>query len=190
MSPCGYHIALRIGFAFPLIEYNEWPTGWVDHYTSQRLVLRDPAVRWVYSHTGVTRWSDMCDPDRHKVFAQAARFGLTYGAAVACRDDGPRGLRSFGVFARPDREFHNEELEWLLRQVEGLHAARKPPQNLTKAELEALRMVRDGLRHKEIAYDLGVSEGAIKQRLRNAKLKLDASTAAQAASIANDYGLL
>lgn len=49
-----------------------------------------------------------------------------------------------------------------------------PPTNLTKAELEALRMVKDGLLVKEIANILGVSEGAVKQRLRNAKSKLGA----------------
>jgi LuxR family transcriptional regulator len=65
-----------------------------------------------------------------------------------------------------------------------------PPTNLTMAELEALRMVKEGMRLKQMAHALGVSEGAIKQRLRNAKLKLGASTGAQAATRASDYGLI
>lgn len=70
------------------------------------------------------------------------------------------------------------------------HSEMAPPTNLTKAELEALGMVRDGKRLKEIAHVLGVSEGAVKQRLKNAKLKLDAKTGSQAAALAAQHGLI
>ena len=55
---------------------------------------------------------------------------------------------------------------------------------------QALRMVRDGLLLKEIAAWLGVSENAIKQRLKNAKLKLGAKTISQAVSISVTYALI
>jgi len=51
-------------------------------------------------------------------------------------------------------------------------------------------MVREGLRLKQIAHDLGVSEGAVKQRLKNAKSKLGANTSAQAAAMVADFGLI
>jgi LuxR family transcriptional regulator len=51
-------------------------------------------------------------------------------------------------------------------------------------------MVRDGKRLKEIAFDLGVTEGAVKQRLKNAKIKLGAKTGTQAAALASQYGLI
>ena len=51
-------------------------------------------------------------------------------------------------------------------------------------------MVKDGKRLKEIAFELSVSEGAVKQRLKNAKLKLGAKTGTQAAALANQYGLI
>lgn len=78
-------------------------------------------------------------------------------------------------------------LEGLLRK---LHSDKAPPTNLTEAELEALRMVKAGLRLKQISHDLGVTEGAIKQRLKNAKTKLGAKTGAQAATLASDFGLI
>lgn len=190
ISPVGYHIALRIGFAFPLAEVNEWPQPWIDHYTAQRFVLRDPVMRWVYGHIGATRWSEIADPDPDQVLRQAAAFGLRFGAAVSCRDEGAKGMRSFGIFARQDREFTDAELQALLAHVTAMHDEKAPPQNLTGAEVEALSMISDGLRQKEIAYRLGVTEGAIKQRLRNAKIKLNASTAAQAAAMAREYGLI
>lgn len=190
IASAGYHIALRIGFAFPLVEINEWPQRWIDHYTAQRFVLRDPVMRWVYAESGVCRWSEIDDPDPDHVLRQAAAFGLRYGAAVACRDAGLRSIRSFGAFARNDREFTDDELRQLLKHVKALHDEKAPPKNLTAAELEALSMVRDGLRHKEIAYRLSVTEGAVKQRLRNAKTKLNAQTAAQAATLAREFGLI
>lgn len=190
LAPGGYHIALRIGFAFPLVEMNAWPPAWVDHYIAQRLILRDPVIRWVYAHEGSIRWRDLDGPDPARVLAQARDFGLAYGVAVACRDKGAGGLRSFGAFARSDRDFTDAEMAQLESHVRALHGTNTPPQNLTKAELEALCMVSRGLRQKEVAFELGVSEGAIKQRLRNARTKLDAATAAQAARKARDFGLI
>jgi LuxR family transcriptional regulator len=51
-------------------------------------------------------------------------------------------------------------------------------------------MVRDGLLLKQIAARLGVSEGAIKQRLKSAKFKLGSKTSSQAVSAAVGYGLI
>ena len=70
------------------------------------------------------------------------------------------------------------------------HAALSPPTNLTEAELEALRMARGGMLLKEIAHQLGVSEGAIKQRLKSAKVKLDARNSTHAIAKATQFGLI
>lgn len=190
LAPAGYHIALRIGFAFPLVEINEWPQKWVAHYTEQRFTMRDPVMRWVYAETGTIRWADLLNDDPYHVIRQAAAFGLRHGAAVSVKDKGDSALRSFGVFARVDRDFQDEELTLLSRHVAARHEQLAPPSNLTAAELEALSMMREGLRQKEIAYQLGVTEGAVKQRLRSAKKKLGAQTAAQAAAMALDFGLI
>ena len=110
--------------------------------------------------------------------------------AIAVFDDNAAGLRSFGSFLRDDREYQDDEITRLHAHVEHLHHDREPPTNLTQAELEALRMVKDGLRLKQIAHELGVTEGAVKQRLKNAKLKLGAATGTQAATLARGYGLI
>lgn len=55
-----------------------------------------------------------------------------------------------------------------------------PPENLTEAELEALRLLKAGLLMKEVAHELGITESAVKQRLKNAKTKLSARTTTQA----------
>lgn len=186
----GYYLALRVGFAFPMEEVNALPPEWVEHYTHERFMLHDPVIRWVYSNSGAIRWSEITLPDDRKVLRQAEQFGLRYGVAICCFDNNPEGQRSFGTFVRPDREFEDREIRGLTGLVNRLHYEKAPPTTLTMAELEALRMVKQGMRLKQIAHVLGVSEGAIKQRLKNAKIKLGAATGTQAATKASDFGLI
>ncbi|MGR3466223.1 helix-turn-helix transcriptional regulator [Limimaricola sp.] len=187
VAPVGYYIALRIGFAFPLEEINHLPQPWIDLYISERLMLDDPAVRWAYAQQGVSRWSALDDP--LGIFAKAWRLGLRYGAVVAVSDEAS-GMRSFGIFLRDDRELSDRELGVLEGMLLGLHEGAAPPSNLTQAEIEVLRMVKNGYRLKQIAHALGVTEGAIKQRLKNARTKLGANTATQAATLAAGFGLI
>ena len=190
LAPSGHYIALRIGFAFPLEEVNALPAAWVEHYTNHRFMLFDPIIRWSYSNVGACRWSEIPLDDPKKVIAQAQTFGMRFGATVSVFDGGMDAQRSFASFARSDREYTDLELKLLKAYLTRRHSEMAPPTNLTKAELEALSMVKDGKRLKEIAFELNVSEGAVKQRLKNAKLKLSAKTGTQAATLASQYGLI
>ena len=190
LAPSGHYIALRIGFAFPMQEVNALPQDWVEHYTVQRFMLDDPVIRWIYSNTGAARWSEIDIPDPRQVFRQARAFGMRFGVAICCFDGNSEGLRSFGSFARGDREFEAGEIDQLSAYVTRLHYEMAPPSTLTQAELEALRMVKSGLRLKQIAHNIGVTEGAVKQRLKNAKIKLGAKTGTQAATMASKFGLI
>jgi LuxR family transcriptional regulator len=190
VAPGGYYLGLRVGFAFPLEELNRLPQPWVDHYTRARFMVADPVIRWCYAHTGVIRWSDITIDDPRQVIAQARAFGLRFGVAVSIFDSQRGGPRSFGMFVRGDRDFLEGELDFLEREVQRLHVEKAPPTNLTAAEIMALQLVRDGKRLKQIAWELGVTEGAVKQRLKNARLKLGAKTGAEAISRATGFGLL
>ena len=190
IGSAGFYVALRVGFAFPLDECNQYPPGWVEIYTQDGLMLRDPVVRWVYENTGTIRWSQLAEHDPHGVFARARAFGLNFGVAISCPSHGSNNERSYGSFARADRELSDDEIAQLRDLLQSLHDRAVPPLSLTEAELEALRFVKDGLRLKEIAYRIGVSEGAIKQRLSGAKKKLGARTNSHAATLALEYRLL
>ncbi len=189
-AQAGFYIALRVGFAFPVEEINNLPDAWVSHYTKQRYMIFDPVIRWVYSHTGTTRWSELALDDPKGVLKQAQVFGLRYGIAVSHFDGNQQGQRSYGIFTRSDREFTDLETKFLYAFVQRRHQETAPPTNLTNAELSALRMVKDGMRLKQIAHEIDISEGAVKQRLKNAKLKLEANTSTQAAAIASQFGLI
>ena len=183
-------MALRVGFASPVEELNHLPSEWVTHYTRQRFMLFDPVVRWVHANTGTAKWSELGDDDPKGILKQAQTFGMRYGVAISVFDGNAQGQRSYGYFARSDREFTATETELLHSYLSRRHLEMAPPTNLTTAEIEALRMVKDGMRLKEVAHALGVTEGAIKQRIKNAKAKLNANTSSQAATIAAQHGIV
>lgn len=190
LAPAGYYLALRVGFILPLAERNTMPQAWIDRYTRLGYLVHDPVIRWVYGNTGTIRWSAIDLSDPRGVLREAAEYGMRFGVAVCCPPTQDTGQRSFATFARSDREFTDAEAGELHARVTALHIAATPPTTLTRGEIEALSMMRDGLLLKEIAGRLGVTEGAIKQRIRSAKEKLNAKTASQAVSCAAGYGLI
>lgn len=181
-APAGFYTALRVGFSFPEEELNQLPDLWVEFYTTHGLVVHDPAMRWAYSNTGAALFSQMTLPDPHQVRAHAAVFGMAFGAVVSVLTPQDRGRRSYGLFFRDDRDFSSLELQALERQLTDLHHGGE--RGLTNAEIEALKLQSQGLRLKQIAAELGISESAVKARLNNVKRKLGAKTQSQAASIA------
>ena len=61
-----------------------------------------------------------------------------------------------------------------------LHEATDPPDSLTEAQKEALRLIADGHRHTAAAAKIGISESALKARLTSARDRLMARTTAEA----------
>jgi len=190
ISPAGFYVAIRVGFSFPEEEMNELPENWVEFYTTHGLVVHDPAMKWVYANTGAVRFSEIALPDPHHVRERAIVFGLNHGAAVSLTTPADRGRRSYGLFFRDDRDFEASDLVELQAIVSRLHSGTEVEHVLTAAEAEALKMQSEGLRLKQIAHEIGISESAVKARLNNAKRKLGAKTLSQAASIASARRIL
>ena len=189
VSPAGSYVAIRIRFAFPLFEDNRFPDAWVNEYTANGFMLFDPVVKWMYQNTGTSTWSALQADDALGILPAAQSYGMHFGTVISLLDS-DTGERSYGSFARGDREHTPDECARLRSYIEELHTAKTRPSALTDAETEALRFVRDGMRFKQIAYILGISESAVKARLTNAKRKLKARTSVQAVAIASEHGLL
>lgn len=190
LAPAGHYIAIRIGFAFPMVEHNCLPEAWVREYTVSGLLVHDPAIAWAYKNSGHVRICELAAGDSQGVLELAKYHGLNFGAVVCCVDGDEAGGRSFAMFFRSDRDYTTSELDDLYAKLLATHRAHLPPKNLTEAELETLHLVKNGLLMKEIASVLGVSESAVKQRLRNARLKLKAKTGSQAAARATMLGMI
>ncbi len=187
LAPAGYALGLHIRFASAHIMSQTYDMAWIERYTSRGYMLCDPIVSWGFSATGSVRWSELNFPDPHDVLGQAKEFGLNYGVAVA---HGQTSSRSIGGFARGDREFTSDEIEKIVETVKLLHKEATPPDSLTAAQRHALRLVASGCRHAEAAALLGISESALKARLKSARDRLYARTTAEAIQRAREYRLL
>ena len=190
LAPAGFYVAIRVGYAFPMVEYNHLPAAWVREYTVSGLIVHDPAMVWAYRNCGITRWGELGANDSQGVIELARAHGLNFGAVASFLDAGDAGQRSFGFFFRSDRDYKTEEMQLLNELLIQSHLAHARPRNLTAAELETLSLVKNGLLMKEIACLLGISESAIKQRLKSARVKLNAKTGSQAAARATMLGMI
>jgi LuxR family transcriptional regulator len=186
-APAGYFVGLHIRFTAPLFTFQTYDQAWIDHYTENGFVLRDPMTAWGFSTTGNIRWSDPSLPDPFGLFKEAAGYGLTYGVTVAC---GPIRSRTIASFARSDREFHDAEIAAITAIVHRLHDMTEPPEELTKAQVEALRCIAGGDRFAAAAVRLGISESALKARITSARIRLMARTTAEAIQRAKDFRLI
>lgn len=187
LSPAGFSAGLHIRFASPLIYVRTYDENWLKIYDDNAYALRDPLVFWGLGVKGATRWSEIKLPDPFNILVQARAYGLTFGAVMSC---GPITSRTIVGIARNDREFLDEEIEEATRIVAALHDTAEPPTELTRAQIEALRLLADGDRHTAAAAKLGISESAFKARLQSARTRLGARTTAQALKKAREYQLL
>lgn len=187
LAPAGYTAGVHIRFASPLYLRSTYPQEWQDVYADNAYSLRDPLVFWGISKSGKTRWSEISLPDPFGVMEKAASYGLKYGAVVSC---GKITSRTIVGVARSDREFTDAEIAAVEEVALGLHDVTEPPEDLSAAMIEALRLVGDGYRHKAAAAELGISESALKARLSSARERLGARTTAEALRMAREYRLL
>jgi LuxR family transcriptional regulator len=187
IATAGYFVGLHIRFTSPLLAFQTYEQAWVDHYTNNGYVLRDPMTAWGFSTTGYIRWSDRRLMDPFGLFAEAATYGLNYGMTVA---HGPISSRTIASFARSDREFEDDEMACVSDIVIRLHDITEPPDSLTQAQIEALKLIAQGDRYAAAAAKLGISESAFKARLNSARQTLLARTTAEAIQRAKDYRLL
>lgn len=149
--------------------------------------MRDPMTAWGFSTEGAARWSEIDVPDTFGIMSEAASYGLKYGVHVAF---GPISSRTIAGLAHGDREFTDAERDRAERIVARMHAMTEPPEKLTQAQVEALRLVAAGDRHAAAAAKLGISESALKARLTSARQRLMARTTAEAIQRAKDARLL
>jgi len=181
IGPSGLVIAFNVSWIGPEFLHNEFPQDWRDEYESYHYAMFDPIFHWIRKNTGIARWSEVDLPDVRSVNEKAKKHGLVYGA-IACRKTS--NGRSFITVGRADRELTGDELKRLddimVEWVAVVHE--RPP--LSSVEIETLSLVRNGLAHKDIALELGISVGTVKKRLRRVRSAFKSKTISEAVSIA------
>jgi LuxR family transcriptional regulator len=71
-----------------------------------------------------------------------------------------------------------------------MHRETAPAVNLTKTQAEALRLMASGRTTAQAAADLGITERALKNRLKTASERLQTRSLAETIQIATEYKLL
>ncbi len=130
----GYAMGLHINFTTPAFFFQSYPRPWLEHYSQAGLLVNDPTVSWCFENTGFCRWSDMDDPAG--ILKQAAEYGMRYGIVYATTSG---GSHSMSGFARPDREYNEEEIAELVERVETLHEATRDQKALAPGTVEQLK---------------------------------------------------
>ena len=71
-----------------------------------------------------------------------------------------------------------------------IYGGNADPESINIKQNILLKLLKAGLLIKEVAFEIGISEAAVKQRLRSAKDKLGARTTPHAVSVASEFGLI
>lgn len=187
IGPAGYAMMLHLrGLSCRLIE-RTYPPKWIEHYNANGYALRDPIIGWCIEHVGMIRWSNPDLPDPYGIMERAGGFGLKFGASVSL---GPRDCRSIISVARSDRELQTDELDALDKLGRHIHQLLPSEMELTVKQREAIECVAAGMRMKQAAAFIGISDSALKIRFRSIREKLSARTNAEAIQRAKDYDLI
>lgn len=189
LAPAGYFIGLRAGFIFPRFRMSTLSMAWVETYSRHGWFLEDPALRWSQETSGTIRWSELASRDPAGLIPLSAEFGMRFGAIISYH--GSLTNRSYGLFFRNDREYLDHELAQMHVHLEEKHAAFAPPSApLSTKEVLTLKHMKEGRRIKGTAHALGITESAVKLRLKRARTKLGVATGSHAVIKAAMLGLL
>ncbi len=124
--------------------FQTYSKRWLDTYSSEGLVLRDPVARWGLQNIGRVRWSELEAIDSGGVMERAKDFGLMNGVAIAMVIS---GSRSIAGFSRADREYDDAEIAEMEERVAELHRLTGGPGGLSESDQNALTALSVKLTH-------------------------------------------
>jgi DNA-binding CsgD family transcriptional regulator len=193
IAPAGYTLTLNVKNLTPQFYVSNYPDLWIEKYTSARYVMFDPVALWSLVNCGRTRWSEINVGFRttgQRVFEEAKKFGLNFGAACVLRNEKSNRQKCAIFAARTDREFNDSEMQMLEHFLNTTMDRVGAFAGLTEIELETLRDLASGMTHGEIAVLRQISSATVKKRIERARVVLRARNAIHAVSIATKRGLI
>ena len=144
LAPAGYALAFHVDQMRPSFLLHAYPEAWTTIYARKALVMVDPVVAWGLSQEGVCRWSDLTE-DPSGVMTLASENGLKFGCVCSV---GTVELRTFGGFARSDREFTSNEIDELNAILSELKVTSLSARDLSEEAKQAL--LRTTIRYSKV----------------------------------------
>jgi DNA-binding CsgD family transcriptional regulator len=181
------------------------PTAWLNRYHTENYYEIDPFYHYCGStFQPISTGAAYADQHREltaaqrNLIAEAAEFGINAGFSSTeeiMRDQHYAGwnIGSSLTRAEVDELRQAKELELRLAAHHAhlkLKRANLQKRVLSMREWECLSLLAQGLRNKEIARALNISPAAVELYLKNARLKLGASTREHSVALATARGLL
>jgi LuxR family transcriptional regulator, quorum-sensing system regulator SdiA len=136
LAPTGFAVALHVRFTTPTFLFQTYPKEWIDLYSQNGYVMRDPTVHWGFENTGTVRWANLVALDGDGIMQKAAGFGMVHGFTAAVD---VRGNRSLGSFTRGDRDFTDEGIDRIAGRMARLHDLTATAGTLSANTRDALR---------------------------------------------------
>lgn len=128
--------------------------------------------------------SDLTDED----IAEAMQLGIT---GIVLKESASQQLLSCLDTVAAGRQWFDPEVA---RRAMATVGWQVPPRRacdlLTRRELDVARLVARGMRNKEVARELTITEGTVKMYLHNVYDKLDIASRVELANVAREQGLL
>lgn len=187
IAPAGYAAGLKLRFSGPALVRDTYPAKWTKYYADSLMAFWDPVVVWSLANTGQIRWSALKIPDPMGVMQQARSHGLNYGVVISL---GKLSKRSLLGIAHSEREFTCDEIGRAVEIFTRIHKIVTEQKALTKNQLEALRLIAGGDLYSAASNKLGISESALKARLKSARIRLNARSTVEAITRAKEQNLL
>ncbi len=141
----GFSLALHVRYAAPAFLLQSYPKEWIEIYSREGMVLRDPTLLWAMTHTGWKRWSDMMGTSHSDIMRRAADFGIRYGAAYVTK---AHGSRSMAFVSRHDRELDAHDRQLVERDFDELHLLTLGVKNLSPDVSRQLRAISVHANHR------------------------------------------
>lgn len=160
---------------------SDWPIEWRTQYEKNKYLFIDPVVHSFVRNDGDVRWSKVSWRDVFGIMKAARKYGLVYGASfVRSNLDGKKSMLSV---ARSDREISQGEMDQLSDWWTEFVIKANQPLPISEAEISALDCMLRNMSVSEAATYNGVSETAMKSRLKSARQKLGCKNNTTAAGI-------
>lgn len=188
------------------IAETAYSEAWMTHYVESGYTQSDPLRKYGLAMTRAYYWQDIYPRIRKKelrVFNEAREFGLASGVLIPLYE-GPNLVGGLGV-ASSDAKVNDRRLlptleiagqlfvtvyEEMVRREQREATTREGSIRLTKAELDVLNRMAQGLTNTEIAVALHVSQSSVEYHIANIMSKLKARNRVAAVVMGIKLGFL
>lgn len=118
LAPSGFAMALHIKFTTPTYLFQTYPKPWIDYYSHNGLVMRDPTVAWGFDNIGAIRWQELANEDMAGIIPEASKYGMKFGFTYSLERSESRSLTSF---TSPGNDFTDAQIVDICAIVDKMH---------------------------------------------------------------------